>query len=36
MPLPESPGDLLRNEENQPVGKYTAIFFSVALTDNSV
>jgi hypothetical protein len=35
-PLPDSPGGLLRNEENQPVGKYGAIFFFVALTDNSI
>jgi hypothetical protein len=35
MPLPDNPGDLLRDEDNKPVGKYGAIFFFVALTDNS-
>jgi hypothetical protein len=33
MPLPDNPGDLLRDEENKPVAKYGAIFFFVALTD---
>jgi hypothetical protein len=33
-PLPDQAGDLLRDEQNQPVKKYGAIFFFVALTDH--
>ncbi len=34
-PLPGNPGDLLLDEENKSVGWYGAIFFFVAVTDNS-
>ena len=32
-PLPDQIGDLLRDEQNEPLKKYGAIFFFVALTD---
>ena len=35
-PLPDAPGDLLRDENDQPVKPYGANYFFVALTDNSV
>ena len=35
MPLPDNPGDFFSMKENNPVKKYGAIFFFVALTDNS-
>jgi hypothetical protein len=34
-PLPDNAGDLLLDENNKPVAKYGAIFYFIAVTDNS-